>query len=357
MVVAAVFGVAGALEQEYRSRGCEIHHVAHGQWLVGGSRLRRLRRWGREASATWAFIRLFRRLRPELIYVNTLMSVAAVVAARLTGVPVVWHIRELFEDAGGEMRWPLGGRPVVRAITRGLPSRIVCVSQAVRDNVLGSRTCSKARVIHNPLAASFFEQQWTAAAAREELGLPRDAFIVGLPGTLRPVKGHEFFIDAAARVLKDDPTFRFAISGVFENAYGQAMRRRCVELGIAKYVDFVGELADMRLFYSACDIVCVTSRAESFGRTVIEAFAQRRPVVATRTGGIQEIVVDEEHGLLVDYGDAPTLSTAIRRLREAPDLREALTGRAFGRAMNSYHEAVFWKRLDDLVVELRLVSP
>jgi glycosyltransferase involved in cell wall biosynthesis len=354
--VDAVFGVPGPLEQDYRARGCEIHHLPHGQWLVGGSRLRRLRRWGREAKATWAFVRLFRGLRPDLVYVNTLMSVAAVIAARAAGIPAIWHVRELFEDAGGEMRWPLGGRPLVRALVRRLPTRIVCISQAVKDNVLGPALCPKARVIYNPLAASYFEHPWLTAEARSKLGLPQEAFVVGLPGTLRPVKGHEFFIDAAAQLLQTDKTYRFAISGTLDTVCAHDICRRCEDLGIAPYVHFVGELADMRLFYAACDLVCVTSRAESFGRTVIEAFAQRRAVVATRAGGIPEIVADGETGLLVYYGDEPALSSAVQRLRAAPSLRQALVNRASDCAMERYHQTVFGAQLRDLMGELRLTS-
>jgi glycosyltransferase involved in cell wall biosynthesis len=356
MDVDAVFGVPGPLEQDYRARGCQIHHLPHGQWLVGGSRLRRLRRWGREAKATWAFVLLFRRLRPDLVYVNTLMSVAAVIAARVAGIPAIWHVRELFEDVGGEIRWPLGGRPLVRALVRRLPARIVCISQAVKNNVLGPTHCPKAQVIYNPLAESYFEHPWSASEARAKLGLPQDAFVVGLPGTLRPVKGHEFFIDAAAQLLEDDRTYRFAISGALDSAYARDMRGRCEDLGIVPYVNFVGAIADMRLFYAACNLVCVTSRAESFGRTVIEAFAQRRPVIATRAGGIPEIVTDGETGLLVDYGDEPALGSAIRRLQESPGLRHALAERALDFARERYHQTVFGDQLRDLVGKLRLAS-
>lgn len=349
IAVAAVFGVPGPLEGEYRARGCEINHLRHGQWLVGGNRLRRLRRWGREAKATWDFVRLYRRLRPGLVYVNTLMSVSAVLAARLSGIPVIWHIRELFEDVGGEMRWPFGGRSIVRSLVRRLPTRIVFISQAVKENVLGNEPCRKAQVIYNPLAASFFEHPSSASEARLKLGLRQDAFTVGLPGTLRPGKGHEFFVAVARRLLQKDKTYQFAISGAVDSSFATTVQQRCVALGIDQHVHFVGAISDMRLFYSACDLVCITSRAEPFGRTIIEAFAQRCPVIGVRSGGIPEAVVNEQTGLLVEYGDERQLFGAIQRLRKNARLRSTLRAAAWEAATLRYHENVYRDKMNSIL--------
>lgn len=353
MQVEVVFSVAGPLEKEYQARGCRIHYLSHGQWLVGGSQLRRLRRWGREAKATWQFFRLLQRLKPQLVYVNTLMSVAAVIAARLRGIPVIWHIREQFQDAGGEMHEPFGGRALVRAVVCGWANKVVCISKSVKDNVLGPKPCPKAQIIYNPLAASYFDQLWSVSAARAQLGLPENAFIVGLPGTLRPVKGHDFFIDTAADILAHDRHFHFAISGDFDNDYGRSLQERCITLGITDHIHFVGSVDDMRIFYHACDVVCVPSRGEPFGRTVIEAFAQRRPVIGTRVGGIPESIMEGMTGLLVDYGNQPALVAAIEQLRADTGLRDALAQQAFTVAYEHYHESVFNQRLTGLLATFR----
>ncbi|MBC7351516.1 MAG: glycosyltransferase family 4 protein, partial [Thermogutta sp.] len=68
------------------------------------------------------------------------------------------------------------------------------------------------------------------------------------------------------------------------------------------HVVFLGTVSDMAVFYRACDVVCIPSRSESFGRTAIEAMAVGTPVVATRVGGLGEIINDGETGLLVEYG-------------------------------------------------------
>ena len=344
-----VFGVAGPLQVEYERRGCVIHSIAHGQWLVGGSLIRRARRWPRELRSAFHFLRLFRRKSPDLVYVNTLMGVSAVAAARVLRVPVVWHIREQFVDVGGEMHWPFGGRPVVRALVRRLPTRIVCIAKAVQDNVLGAAPCRKVTVIPNSLDPSAFETPCDRAEARDRLGLPADGFIIGVPGTLRPVKGHEFFLDAASRLAARYPDAVFAITGDWDHPFGHDLRVKAEDLGIGEQVRFLGTVADMRPFYSACDIVCVPSRAEPFGRTVIEAFAQRRAVVATRVGGIRETVAEGETGLLVDYRDVAGLAGSLEQLREDHALGGRLADAAYCVAWEWYRTESVQQQLAEVI--------
>ena len=347
--VDVVFGISGSMEKEYASKGCAIHHLHHGHWLLGGDPLHRLWWWLLEIRSAWAFSRLFRVVRPDIVYVNTTVSIAPVLAASLRGLPVIWHIRELFSDVGGEMHWPFGGPLVARMLLRSLPRRLVFVSETARANVLGSRPCRKSEVIPNPLARAFFERQVSLSDARRHFDLPADGFLVGLPGTLRPVKGHDFFLAAASLLVQGDRTYHFMICGDFDHEYGHHIRDMCVQLGIRENVHFVGSVDDMCFFYGACDVACIPSRSESFGRTVIEAFAQRRPVVATRAGGIVESVSDGQTGLLVDYGDAAALAKAIRRLRQDPALRASLTERAWRLANDRYGELLFRCRVGRVV--------
>jgi glycosyltransferase involved in cell wall biosynthesis len=249
MEVNVVFGVPGPLEQEYRARGCKIHYLPHGQWLLGGRFLRWAGRWRWEIQATKAFLRLLRDLRPCLVYANTLMSVSAVIAARALRVPVIWHVREQFTDVHGEMHVPFGGRAVVRWLVRGLPTHTVFVSRAVQTNVVGAKPCAASHVLHNPLERRFFERTCSNAEARKKLGVKdNQSFVVGVPGTLRPVKGHEFLLEAAAQLLAHDQDYLFIISGSVDNAHGERLRQRASALGIADRVQFVGAVTDMRLF-------------------------------------------------------------------------------------------------------------
>ena len=108
----------------------------------------------------------------------------------------------------------------------------------------------------------------------------------------------------------------------------------------------------MRPFYRACDVICVPSQSESFGRTVIEAFASNVPVLATRVGGIPEIIDDGVNGLLVSYGDEHALTSRLRELLQNEPLRKQLSARAFEKAKREYHEATYKARICRVVEEL-----
>jgi glycosyltransferase involved in cell wall biosynthesis len=131
---------------------------------------------------------------------------------------------------------------------------------------------------------------------------------------------------------------------------------RCEELGIADKVHFVGAVHDMRKFYAAADVICVPSRGEPLGRTVIEAFAQRRAIVATATGGIPESVVDGETGLLVEFGAVASLVRSLRKLRSDPSLRARLVENAWRVAQDRNHAAGFASQLGQFLNRIGLVG-
>ena len=345
----AVFASDGPMIRRYEELGCRAHVLAHGQWLRGGSAWRRARRWGRELGATGRFVRLMRRLKPDLVYVNTITGLAAVTAARLLRVPSVWHIRELFDDVGGEMHAPLGGKALARWAVARLPSRVVVISEAVAENVLGGRQSPQVAVIPNAVGPRFFEEQRSAAECRAMFGLPTGVPLIGVPGTLRPVKGHEFFFAAARRVGETSPECRFAVTGAGPADYRARLEAQATEAGLCDRTYFLGPVADMPAFYRACDVICVPSRSEPFGRTVIEAFAVGTPVVATAVGGMRETIKHEKTGLLVDYGDAEGLSAALLRVLadRALACRPASAGR--DHALECYREELYQDRIGRLV--------
>lgn len=302
--VHVIFAQDGCMRSDYEARGCTTEILPHGQWLAGGPRHRRLRRWVRDWQAARQIARRIRQLRPSLVYVNTLTGLSGALAAKWCHVPCIWHIRELFDDVGGEMHdpWP-GGRKAVRRCLESLADRVVVISRAVWENVLGSSCAGKTVLIPNAVEDRFFELTLTREEARCQLGLPIERPIVGVPGTLRPVKGHEFFLEALPGVVASVPSVLAAITGDGDPAYRQKLLDLVAANHLNEHVVFLGTVPDMAVFYRACDVICIPSRSESFGRTAIEAMAVGTPVVATRVGGLGEIINDGETGLLVEYGD------------------------------------------------------
>lgn len=339
--VDAVFGSDGSMCAKYRELGCAIHVLSHGQWLRGGNAWRRARRLGRDLLAACRFVRLLRGRKPDLVYVNNLTGLAPILAARILGIPAVWHIRELFADMDGEMHAPLGGKMLARWAVLKLASRVVVISRAVAENVLGGVTSEKVSVIPNAVDDRFFEESRSAEVCRTMLELPLGVPLVGVPGTLRPVKGHEFFLAAARRVAEAIPECHFAITGDGESGYRKHLEALAAEANLADRTHFLGPVADMPAFYRACDVICVPSRSESFGRAVIEAFAVGTPVIATAVGGMRETIEDGETGWLVSYGDETRVSSVIVHLLASPDIAQQAARAAKEAANVKYRNQVY----------------
>ena len=341
--VAVAFASEGPMEQAYQAAGFETARAPHKNWLRTADPLRAARNVSHEVRAGRALAAS--REAPALVYLNTGASFAGAIAARRWGVPCVWHLRELLSDAGGELVVPAGARPLVQSAFSRLSTRLVANSAAVADNVLGPRLAARADVIFNAIGSRFFDERRTPAEARAALGLPRSGLLIGVPGTLRPMKGHPFFFDAAAPLLARRPDLHVAVTGTGAPDYEARLRADVAARGLAGRVTFTGSIADMPAFYRACDVSCIPSVSEPFGRTVIESFAAGTPVVATAVGGIRETVRDGQTGLLVRYGDGPALADALRQLLSHPEQRAALARAARADAEARFAESAYKARV------------
>lgn len=146
---------------------------------------------------------------------------------------------------------------------------------------------------------------------QDQLGVPRETRVVFASGRAQPYKGIDVVIDAAAR-LSALPGVAYAYCG--DGPALEALRRRAEERGL-RHFHFLGRRDDVpRLLRSAAVAVVPSLWAEAFGLTVVEAMAAGVPVIATRVGGIPEIVTDGETGVLVPAGDATALAAALERL-------------------------------------------
>jgi glycosyltransferase involved in cell wall biosynthesis len=162
---------------------------------------------------------------------------------------------------------------------------------------------------------------------RKEFKIPSNSPLIGQIGMMRGDKGHHFFLDAALEVLKDHPEARFVMvgEGVGGRRVERELRARIQEAGEQERVIMTGYRWDIPNVMGALDIVVLASiEVEAQSRVVPQGFACRRAVVATRVGGIPELVEDGESGLLVPPGDGAAIAKAICRLIEEPEFREKI---------------------------------
>lgn len=263
-------------------------------------------------------VRWLRALRPDVVHVNCLPHVRGAAAARAAGLPVVWHLREILPE-GARRRW-------FAARLERHATRIVAVSEAVgawvRQEGLGERL----EVIPNGVAAA--PRGGDPAAAREALSVPRGGFLVGMFGQLLPHKGGLQFVAAARRALESEPGLRFLLAGPGPPGFLAALRQAALAESGERRIHIVPAQPSADPLLAAVDAVCLpTLTPDPFPRSVLEAMAAGLPVVAFRGGGVDEMVLDGESGLLVESGDVAGLARSFVRLA-----RDTATARAMGRA-------------------------
>ncbi len=141
-------------------------------------------------------------------------------------------------------------------------------------------------------------------------------------GRLQAVKGHRTFLESAQKVLAERPDAQFWIVG--DGELRHELEARTAHLGLTQAVSFLGYRSDAWCAMAVSDVVVSASFYEAFPRNLLEALALERPVVATSVGGIPEIVVDGETGILAPPGDPDALAAAVLRLIKDPELAQRL---------------------------------
>lgn len=239
---------------------------------------------------------------------------------------VVPRLVENREDLG--FNWGRHEYALLR-LTGRLPDRIVCVSEAVRQQVLDREALDPKRVfvIRNGVAPPAALDSEAHAAVRAELGIPADSPIVGMVANFnRPVKGAVYFVDALRHVAHAVPGVHFLLIGLGENE--AELRRRAEEAGVGHQLVFPGFRSDVDRFYEAMDVSALTSLSEGLSITLLESMRHGVPVVATDVGGNSEVVRQGETGFLVPPRDPERFATEVIRLLEDPALRERFSRRA-----------------------------
>lgn len=194
--------------------------------------------------------------------------------------------------------------------------RLVPVSEAIRNYLVQDRGLHEDRVliVHNGIALN-----GNPAPAR----VPDDDRLTFIAvGRLAPIKNHELMLNAFAAFARRDSRARLVIVG--DGPTRAALERRTRELGMDDRVEFVGFRGDVADLLARADVFLVSSHYEGISVAVLEAMRARLPVIATRVGGMPEIIHDGREGVLVAPGDTTAMAAAMARLAASPSLRRAM---------------------------------
>ncbi len=190
---------------------------------------------------------------------------------------------------------------------------LVAVSRAIEHKIAEERPSDvPVSLIYNGVDLVRYDHTDPCCTLREEYGLPEHAQIVGVVARLEPEKGHPTLLDAWPAVVRRVPLARLLVVG--EGSRREELEAQAAALGIADTVVFTGRRDDVPAVTAALDVAVLPSYREAQGLTILEAMALSRPVVASAVGGIPEMIIDGQTGLLVPSHDAGALGAAITRL-------------------------------------------
>jgi glycosyltransferase involved in cell wall biosynthesis len=287
-----------------------------------------------------AVLRAARRHRVSVIHANEVPSFQpGGYAARVLRVPTVTHVR--FFDRADGYRWFL----------RSKFTLALFVSQDVLKSAVGEAPelfAGRSHILHDAVEP---QRVWSAeerVSVRQELGLPTARTIAAITGQIAEVKGIWDFVDAALMLASKSNEPFFAVLGDdLKNggATRRAMQERVAAVGLSDRFAFLGFRRDAPRLVQAFDIITVPSLVEPLGNATLEAMAAGRPVVGTRVGGIPEMIVEGETGLLVPPSSPRALAAAIDQLVSDAPCRARMSQAARQRATEHFGVGVHGRRL------------
>ena len=191
-----------------------------------------------------------------------------------------------------------------------------------------------------------------AAARREVLGIPREAYVVLSVGRLHPVKGIEVLLHALAYASASWGGLALYLVLVGEGPARKKLTALVGSLGLERRVYFAGWQPDPSLYYSIADLVVSSSHHETLGNTILEAWAARRPVVATATPGARELIDHGARGFLTPVGDARALARGLAELLQDPAFGARLAEAGYQEVRTRYSPEVIVAAYADLYAQL-----
>jgi L-malate glycosyltransferase len=285
-----------------------------------------------DLTAGWRLSRIIKQLRPQVVHAHDPHAVSAAALALSFGAPspepaLIASRRVDFHLKGSSLsRWKyrqvdcfVAASDAIRRMLMedGVePDRVITVHEGVDvERVLSAPPIN----IHG------------------EFWLPTHAPIVGNVAALVPHKGQRYLIEAASHVIRDLPDVRFVILG--EGELKSQLEHDIHARRLEKHVVLGGFRPDVMSFHRAFDLFVLSSVTEGLGTSLLDAMAASKPIVATNAGGIPEVVVDGQTGVLVPPRDPQALAQAIVGLLRNDALREEMGRRAFARVQSRFSAA------------------
>jgi len=286
-----------------------------------------------DLTAAWRLARVIKRMNPDVIHAHDPHGIAMASLALSLGASSAKQGRAPAIVASRRVDFHLKGNSLSRWKHRQVDC-FVAASEAIRRILLSDGVPDdRAVTVHEGV-----DVEHVAAAppvnVHETFWLPHRAPVVGNVAALVPHKGQRHLIEAAHLVVQEVPDARFVILG--EGELREALERQVKDYHLEKHVLLPGFRTDVLGCIKGFDLFVMSSVTEGLGTSLLDAMACSKPIVATTAGGIPEVVVDGETGLLAAPRDHAGMATAIIRMLNDPTLRTAMGAAGFARVRERF---------------------
>ena len=322
----------GDMEQEFRDKGFRLRQFS----IRTKSELDPKIYWTLPKVTQW-----IREENIELIHAHTRVTqVMAAWIQWLTGTPFVTTAHGFYKRRFGRRLLPAWGE------------RVIAISTPVGDELKDTFRVSaeKIRYIYNGIDLQDFFNQFkkhNPLEVRQEYGISKEDWVIGVTARLVSDKGHEYLIRAAKELEKEFPNLHVLIVG--DGKYRPHLENLAQDLKLRARIHFTGNLKDVSRPLAAVDVFALPAVwREGFGLSIVEAMVCQKPVIVTNIWALNTLIQDRVNGVLVEPRSVKDLADAIRRFLEDPEFRERI-----GKA----GQAIAWERfsLDRMAHELEKV--
>lgn len=274
-------------------------------------------------------LKYLKSCKPEVVHSHLIWW--APIICRIAGIPVIVVTEH------GLSLWKSSRRILCEKLAVAFSSKMIAVAEAVRDIRVKQWgiPAKKVVTIPNCIDASRFNFEVDITSVKDDLRIEQSSRIILSVGSLFPVKGHKFLLEAACEIFTKVPDAVIVLAG--DGELLDELKHQASEQGIADRIRFLGYRQDVERILKASDVFVMPSLREGTSIAILEAMAANIPIVATAVGGNPEVIIDGKTGILVPPSDSKALAEAIVALLTDHNLASSLAKAAKERVEDVYH--------------------
>lgn len=270
----------------------------------------------------------------DLVHSNKYKAdIISLMACRMAEIPIITTVHGWCSEDLKARAYEL-----IQAFSWRFFDRVICVSESYKQKALQFGVCeNKLKVIHNGIDVDGYmikDAQDVRLSVLTKYGIPSHHFVAGIIGRLSIEKGHRYFVEAAKKLLKEEPNVSFVIIG--DGPEENRIRKRIGYLGLNGHIRMLGYIEKPQEIYAGLDAVVMPSLREGLPNVLLEAMFYGKPVIATNVGGIPDVIRNNESGLLIPAKNSSAIVDTLITLIRHPEQKRRIGSAAKRRVLEQF---------------------